>query len=64
MYGDSYRGYNICRFINREPCVGSHMQGTNDGDSYIGYNDWKIIWILQGLETDVKGPMHVDSYRS
>jgi len=33
MYGESYRGYNVWRFIYRVQCMETHIEGRIYGDS-------------------------------
>jgi len=37
MYGDSLK----------EQCMEIHIQDTSYGDSYIGYNVWRLIYRVQ-----------------
>jgi len=43
MYGGSYRGYNVWRFIQRVQSLETHIEGTMYGESYIGYNLWRLV---------------------
>jgi len=41
--GDSYRGYNVWRLIDRLQCMETHIEGIMFGDSYRGYSVWRLI---------------------
>jgi len=43
MYGDSYRRYNVWRFIYSVQYMESHMEGKTYGVSSIGYKVWGLI---------------------
>ena len=38
-----------------------HMEGTEYGDSYIGYNVWRLLYRVQCMEIHVEGTMNGDS---
>jgi len=41
----------------------THIDGTNYGVSYRGYNVWRLIWREQSLEIHKKGTIYGGSYR-
>jgi len=41
----------------------SHMEGTRYGDSYIGYNVWRLIKKVQFMETHIEGTKYGDPNR-
>jgi len=43
IYGASYRGKNVWRFIERVQCMETHIEDTMYGESYRGYNVWRLI---------------------
>ena len=38
MYGDSYRGNNVWRHIQRVQCMETHIEVKLYGDTYSAYN--------------------------
>jgi len=40
-----------------------HKESTMYGDSYIGYNVWRLIEKVKCMETHIEGTMYGDSYR-
>ena len=40
-----------------------HMEGKTYGDSYIGYNVWRLILRVQCMETHIEGTNYGHSYR-
>jgi len=40
-----------------------HIKGTMYGDSYRGYNVWRLIYRVQCTETHIEGIMYGHSYR-
>jgi len=43
MYGDTYRGYNEWRLIQKVQCMETHVEGAMYGNSYREYNVWRLI---------------------
>jgi len=40
----------------------THIEGTMYGDSYRGYNAWRVIERVQSMETQIEGTMYGVSY--
>ena len=41
----------------------AHKEGTTYGDSYRGYNVWRLKNMVQCMETHIEVTMYGDSYR-
>jgi len=40
----------------------THIEGTMYGDSYRGYNVWRLIKRVSRMENHIEGTMYGDSY--
>jgi len=53
MYGGSYRGYNVWRFMYRMQCTDNHIEGKMYGASIRGYSVCRLIYMIQNSKTNI-----------